>query len=141
MITLTNAEKRTVEGRGVILVFSSKLNRATPCAFQAGVVVHYLDKNYKVVEVEHTRNLFHGGIGDMVGLLVEPVSYEVDTLFRIVYIKDEKSVMYTAFVQEIPGIIVEGKTRGEVRKRILEIMPKMMQDLDPMFTDHDLSSI
>ena len=138
MIILTNAEKRTVTGRGLIIVTSAKSNRATPSDFQKGTIIRHLTNTYKVTSVEHTRNLFDGGIGDVVGLQVTPITYDTDTLFRIVYFKEDNSDMYTAFVKELPGIVVEGKTRGEARKRILAIMPTMMQDLDPLFTDQGL---
>lgn len=127
MIELVKIEKNTVKDRGVVLVFSLKENSLNASSLTSGTIVRFKQDAYKITAIEYTKNLFYGGIGDMVGLDVIPVEYHVDNLFRIVYMKEEGKEVVTAFVEELPHIEATGKSRSLVRQAILEkmlIIPK-----------------
>lgn len=130
MLKLTKAELRMVTGRGLVIVFSAKENGYYPVDFLRDGIVQYNNTTYRISSVEQSRNLFHGGVGDMVGLQVTQITYEVSTLFRIAFSSnDYYKNTFTAQVLEMPTLIAEGKTRGEARKLILKMMPAMMLDL------------
>lgn len=121
MIQLFEAEKNTLKDRGIVLVLSLRENKLNASSLKVGTIIRHKQDAYKINSIENSKDLFYGGIGDMVGLEVTPIEYHIDTLFRIVYMK-ELNNDYVAFVEELPHIKATGKTRSFVRQTILEKM-------------------